>query len=160
MKANTCVIEDAKPAFIAGPHAPIQGNDDATSDSNDFPAVDEDHRSDDSLESNQLGLNENILPAESALDDPNVQDVIKFPVAFTNSAHHEVKLLKLLHDVGAPNYAFQSFMNWGRNCIRDEYKFQPCPQRYESQIRNLTQLVGIWKVVVQRKCPSVLNLTA
>jgi hypothetical protein len=47
------------------------------------------------------------------------------------------------HDIGAPNYAFQSFMEWGRNCLKDKYHFQPCPQRYESQIHNLTQLVSM-----------------
>ena len=34
-------------------------------------------------------------------------------------------------------------MEWGRNCSKDDYNFLPCPQRYESQIRNLTQLVGM-----------------
>jgi hypothetical protein len=34
-------------------------------------------------------------------------------------------------------------MEWGRNCLTDKYHFQPCPQRNESQICNLTQLVGM-----------------
>jgi hypothetical protein len=64
-------------------------------------------------------------------------------VAFTNSALYEVKLLiKILRDIGAPNYVFQSFMEWGRNCYRDDYNFQPHPQHYESQIQNLTELVS------------------
>jgi hypothetical protein len=75
--------------------------------------------------------------------ESNLQDVISFPIAYTNAAFHEVKLLKLLHSIGAPNYAFQSFMEWGRNCRQDEYNFQPYPQRYEGQIRNLTELVGM-----------------
>ena len=32
-------------------------------------------------------------------------------------------------------------MEWGRNCSSDDYDFQPCPQRYASQIRNLTDLL-------------------
>jgi hypothetical protein len=75
--------------------------------------------------------------------DPNLQDVVSYPTAYSSSAHHEVKLLKLLHDIGAPNYAFQSFMEWGRKCSSDNFHFQPCPQRYESQIKNLTDLVGM-----------------
>ena len=34
-------------------------------------------------------------------------------------------------------------MEWGRDCRMDDYHFQPQPQRYESQIRNLTELVGM-----------------
>jgi hypothetical protein len=80
---------------------------------------------------------------EESLEESNLLEVVTFPTAFTNSAHHEMQLLKLLHDIGAPNYAFQSFMEWGRNCRMDDYHFQPQPQRYESQIRNLTELVGM-----------------
>ena len=77
------------------------------------------------------------------LEESNLLEVVSFPVAYTKSARNEVKLLKLLIDIGAPNYAFQSFMEWGRNCRMDDYQFQPHPQRYESQIRNLTDLVGM-----------------
>jgi hypothetical protein len=126
----------------AGPFAPIEDTGDHSTktvyppdntDVNFSPIVDDmpEPESDESL------------PDPTAMDDSNLQDVVSFPVAFTNSAYHEVQLLKLLHDIGAPNYAFQSFMEWGRNCNRDEYKFQPCPQRYEGQIRNLTELVGM-----------------
>jgi hypothetical protein len=66
------------------------------------------------------------------LEESNLLDVVTFPVAFTNSALHKIKLLKILLDIGAPNhYAFQSFMDWGRNCCRDDYNVctshpQPC----------------------------------
>ena len=60
---------------------------------------------------------------DEILEEYNLLDVLTFPVvAFTNSALHQVKLLKMLLDIGAPNhYAFRSFMNWGRNCHRDDY---------------------------------------
>ena len=32
-----------------------------------------------------------------------LQDVVSFPVAFTDLSFHEVLLVKLLHDIGAPN---------------------------------------------------------
>jgi hypothetical protein len=80
---------------------------------------------------------------EDPLVDSNLLEVVTFPTAFTNSARHEVNLLKLLLDIGAPNYAFQSFMEWGRASRMDDYHFQPQPQRFESQIRNLTELVGM-----------------
>ena len=80
---------------------------------------------------------------EEALVESNLLEVVTFPTAYTNSARHEVKLLKLLLDIGAPNYAFQSFMEWGRQSRMDDYHFQPQPQRFESQISNLTELVGM-----------------
>jgi hypothetical protein len=77
------------------------------------------------------------------LADANLQSVVAFPVAFTNAALHEVELLKLLHKIGAPNHAFESLMAWGRAASDHNYHFRPSPQRYESQLRNLTQLVGM-----------------
>jgi hypothetical protein len=77
-------------------------------------------------------------------DDANLQNAVLFPHALTDSAFHEVQYLKLLHVIGAPtNYAFQSFMEWERIFLMDTYHFQPCPQKYESQIHVLTQLVGM-----------------
>jgi hypothetical protein len=76
--------------------------------------------------------------------DVKLQDFVSFPVTFMNLAFQEIKLLiKLLHDIGDPKHAFQPFMDWDRNCTRDKYNFQPCPQHYDSQIHNLTQLVGM-----------------
>jgi hypothetical protein len=80
---------------------------------------------------------------KESLVESNGLEVVTFPTAFTNSARHEVKLLKLLLDIGAPNYAFQSFMEWGWESRMDDYHFQPQPQRFESQIRNLAELVGM-----------------
>ena len=141
VNSRPCNLEDSKPAFIPGPHAPLERVNDDISDSGSFPVHDFDEHSDRVPGSGCAGVNndDNIL----ATVNSNHEDVVSFPVAFTSSAYHEVKLLKLLHDIGAPNYAFQSFMQWGRNCMRDEYNFQPCPQRYEGQIRNLTSLVGM-----------------
>ena len=84
-----------------------------------------------------------VLHNAQSLEESNLLEVVTFPVVFTDSARHEVELLKLLIDIGAPNYSFHSFMQWGRNCRMDNYQFQPNPQRYESQIRNLTELVGM-----------------
>jgi hypothetical protein len=48
-----------------------------------------------------------------------------------------------MHSIGASKHAFQSLMSWAKNAAANEYTFQPCPQRYESQIKNLTDLVGM-----------------
>ena len=73
----------------------------------------------------------------------NLQNVIAFPVAFTNAALQKVELLKLIHTIGAPNHAFQSLMGWARKAGENKYHFQPSPKGYKSQIRNLTDLVGM-----------------
>ena len=47
IQVNTCVdIEDSKPAFIPGPHAPMLGIDDSSEDSNNYPAMEHDQLSD------------------------------------------------------------------------------------------------------------------
>jgi hypothetical protein len=126
-----------------GCHAPIQEMDNGSDIGYPPLGPEDDESSHDSVYAENNDVNNNEMADTQCHDDSNLQDAVSFPVAFTNSAFHEVQLLKLLHDVGAPNYAFQSFMEWGRNCSHDKYNFQPCPQRYESQIRNLTQLVGM-----------------
>ncbi len=126
----------------AGPHAPLPDTDLSVSGLYSQPGFDGNDSSLDSLDNDDQALDEE-LPEPELNYDSNLQNAVQFPVAFTNSAFHEVQLLKLLHDIGAPNYAFQSFMEWGRNSSSDGYHFQPCPQRYESQIRNLTELVGM-----------------
>ena len=75
--------------------------------------------------------------------DDQLQNVVAFPVAFSNAALHEVQLLKLLHEIGAPNHAFQSVMSWAKKAGDNDYHFHPSPMCYESQIRNLTGLVGM-----------------
>jgi hypothetical protein len=87
--------------------------------------------------------------SNGAIDSPNVaaegilQNVVSFPVAFSNAALHKVQLLKLLHEIGAPNHAFKSLMTWARKADENDYHFQPSPMCYESQIKNLTGLVGM-----------------
>ena len=85
------------------------------------------------------------LPADDTLpsSDDNLQNAVAFPVAFSDAALHEVELLKLLHQIGAPNHAFESLMSWAQKAGKNGYHFQPTPKCYESQIRNLTGIVGM-----------------
>jgi hypothetical protein len=142
IKSAPCDTEGFKPSALAVTHATLPYTSDDTLENYSFPGLEGDERSLTCADGDNAGFNE-VNSTEAIVGDSHLQDVVSYPTAFTNSACHEVKLLKLLHDIGAPNYAFQSFMEWGRNCSRDEYNFQPCPLRYESQIRNLTQLVGM-----------------
>ena len=95
-------------------------------------------------DTDSLDLNSNDFVDNPLLNrEDRLQNVVAFPVAFTNAALHEVELLKLLHQIGAPNHAFESLMTWARKAESNQYHFQPSPMCYESQIRNLTELVGM-----------------
>jgi hypothetical protein len=130
-------------AAIAGPIIPIQDIDDCWSSVESPNKYGNGDFSDPVFNEESSVVEEDYVPGEVATCSPNLQDVVSFPVAFTSSVFHKVQLLKLLHDIGAPNYDFQSFMEWGHNCTQDKYHFQPCPQPYEIRIHNLTELVGM-----------------
>ena len=121
---------------------PIHGPDDEESLSSPHATLKEDDSCNIDIDP-EVQDSEEITNAIAPTVESCLQDVVTFPLAFTNSAYHEVQLLKLLHDIGAPNYSFKSFMDWGRNCSHKGYNFQPNPQRYESQICNLTDMVGM-----------------
>ena len=84
----------------------------------------------------------------------NLQNVIAFPVAFTNSALHKVELLKLTQKIGAPNHAFQSLMEWARKANENNNHFQPPPKVYGSQTRSLMELVSM-----DPCCPTVFKVS-
>jgi hypothetical protein len=75
--------------------------------------------------------------------DDVLQDVAKFPQAYTNSQKHEAQLLKLIHSFGAPNSAFESIMAWAKNALDNDYNFQPYPLAYDRQVVHLEKLVGM-----------------
>jgi hypothetical protein len=114
----------------AGPHAPHPDTDLSVSEPESEPWFNGYNSSPNASENDEQESHKEL--AEPGLNnDSNLQNAAHFPVAFTdNLAFHEVQLLKLLHGIGAPNYAFQSFMEWGRNFSVDKYHFQPRPQRY------------------------------
>ena len=87
--------------------------------------------------------NDHVVARSDERTDDHLQNVVSFPVAFSNAAYHEVELLKLLNQIGAPNHAFESVMSWAKKADDTDYHFQPSPKCYESQIRNLTELVGM-----------------
>ena len=87
-------------------------------------------------------IDDAVAPPDTRNDD-HLQNVVSFPVAFSNAAYHEVELLKLLNQIGAPNHAFQSVMSWAQKADDNASHFQPSPKCYESQIRNLTELIGM-----------------
>ena len=96
-----------------------------------------------SADSDDPDTSKGVIDSPNMAAEGNLQNVVSFPVAFSNAALHEVQLLKLLHEIGAPNHAFQSLMTWARKADENDCHFQPSPMCYESQIKNLTGLVGM-----------------
>ena len=107
-----------------GPHAPIE---DTNNNSTTIPSPPDITEVDLSPPSDDISEPESdeALPDPTVMDNSNLQDVVSFPVAFTNSAYHEVQLLKLLHDIGAPNYAFQSSWSGDEIVLGMNISFNP-----------------------------------
>ena len=55
----------------------------------------------------------------------------------TNSQKHEIKLLQLLQNLNAPNYAYAQIMSWARMAFISGYDFSPQHKDYNGQIRYL-----------------------
>jgi hypothetical protein len=133
INSSSSLVNNNAAVCTAGLHTPpILDMDESVSGTESMPVFDKYDSSPPGSAIDPLFNDEEWLPDPLLNVDYNLQDTVLFPLAFTNNlAFHEVQLFKLLHNIGAPNYTFQSFMEWGRNCSRDEYHFQPCPQRYE-----------------------------
>jgi hypothetical protein len=100
----------------AGPHAPILDTKQSCA-GNESHLLDDGYNSSPNSSVNDEQVLDEEVPEPVLNDDTKLQNAVLFPCAFTNSAFHEVQLLKLLHGVGATDYAFQSIMEWGRNCL-------------------------------------------
>lgn len=74
-------------------------------------------------------------PMIELVDETNQQ-----PFIFTNAHYIEVKLMKILEELGAPLYAFEIIMDWGFEAKQNGYDFQPTTKTYTSQIQQLTKM--------------------
>ena len=68
-------------------------------------------------------------------DDNNNQqhdgDDVSTTIALTTEQQHMCKLIKLLDDINAPDYALQSIMQWAHDAHQSNFKFQPkCNTRH------------------------------
>ena len=72
-------------------------------------------------------------------NDPNVtyRDKDDQLFTFTNEHRVEVSLLKLLHALGAPLFAFKEIMEWAADAYHSEYKFNPDTRTHHGQIKEL-----------------------
>ena len=62
---------------------------------------------------------------------------------FTNARRVEIILLKLLTELEAPLWAFQTIMDWALDAYQTGYNFLPNQKSYKSQISTLEQWVGM-----------------
>jgi hypothetical protein len=75
--------------------------------------------------------------------DHDLQDVVRFPPAYTTAQKYEVQLLKIIHSIGAPNGSFQMIMDWAQAASTNGYDFHPTPKQYERQINHVERFVGM-----------------
>ena len=66
---------------------------------------------------------------------------ISFPAKFDSFTFHnddciENNLLKLIVDIGAPDYAFKKILPWAKDAYNTGYKFNPRKTNYKSQIQS------------------------
>jgi hypothetical protein len=77
-------------------------------------------------------------------------------LAFSNATRVETNLLKLLTDMGAPLYGFQSVMEWAQDAQSSQYGFNPSNKTYDAQVRDLKkwlQMSHLEPQVIQVELP-------
>ena len=52
----------------------------------------------------------------------------------TNDINHEIKLLKLINDIGAPLYTYEKIMQWANESYQAGYKFNTKNKKYQTTI--------------------------
>ncbi|HEY9299357.1 MAG TPA: hypothetical protein VIQ31_23955 [Phormidium sp.] len=77
--------------------------------------------------------------AEESESQCNNQDLD----CFQNSLQHEVKLLKLLNNLGTPLYAYNEIMKWAYKANMARYNFDTKHKTYHQVIRSLEDLLGM-----------------
>lgn len=58
---------------------------------------------------------------------------------FSNSIVHEVKLLRILTDIGAPLYAYKTLMEWAHEAHMSDFKFDSIHKTYQQTIKYLEE---------------------
>jgi hypothetical protein len=62
---------------------------------------------------------------------------------FQNSLQHEVKLLKLLNNLGTPLYAYNEIMNWAQEANMAQFDFDTKHKNYHWVIQNMEDQLGM-----------------
>ena len=100
----------------------------------DFPNCDDDD-SDDSLHSQNSIMSEIVINHDDTVKGPPIH-------LFTEDRLHEIKLMEILQEMNAPNYAFEQIMTWARNAYSSGFNFNPENRHYNGQIQRLEKWFG------------------
>lgn len=86
--------------------------------------------------------------------DPNAFVESQAPFASSLNDIHEIKLMKLVLDIGAPQSAYKSILLWARNAYESGFDFAPRTTSYQAKIVELNKRLGN-----RYKRPTIHNLT-
>lgn len=100
----------------------------------------------DDLSEDDSVMNETNTVNQVLLDPAVTLAADKPPAVFTAARQHEVKLLKILNDVGAPLYAFETIMQWAFNARVAGYDFDPQVKHYATQMVNLQKMTNLGSI--------------
>ena len=65
------------------------------------------------------------------------ESLISEPYHFSNDVYQEVKLLRLLDDIGTPLYAYKKIMEWAKDAYMSNYEFSSKQNSYQQTIKYL-----------------------
>ena len=99
-----------------------------------------------------LPLEINIVHEANCSDIENSNTTKTF--SFLNDKQVENNLLKLLMDIGAPDYAFNKILKWARDAYNSGYKFNPKRTNYRSQIAAVEKHNNLLFL-----CPTIKHVT-
>jgi len=101
------------------------------------------------FETNQVDDSSTTATSTSTINvtrDPEIEiirDDEKPPFIFTKERKIEVKLLKLLNEIGAPLYAFDLIMQWAFEAYSIGYDFNPTTKRHSTQLTTLQEITNM-----------------
>lgn len=86
------------------------------------------------LQGDEIHLEENIAKADM---NNIISDNKCNSFSFHNNNRIENSLLKIIMEIGAPNYAFKKIMEWAKDAYNTGYQFNPKSTTYKSQIKTI-----------------------
>ena len=70
-------------------------------------------------------------------DNDNIDESTNQNFYFSQDIFHEVKLMKLLNEIGAPLYSYKKSMEWAREAYLSDYKFDSPHTSYNATLNHL-----------------------
>lgn len=115
----------------------------------DFSVDDISHNCGSSLSVHTINDN-NVENNPHFIDNINERNIF----SFHNDDCVKSNLLKLMLEIGAPNYAYKQILNWAKNAYNTGYKFNPKTISYKCQIKSMEKQHNL-----DFLCPSVKTVS-